>query len=183
MKLIVQKPGLAELSTSLRLALMAEKLLEVDLTLNCALLPTTECRKLLDASSEEKNCHDREAAALAKQLMGFFRRADFEEPEIFFAGLSATFGQFPLSIGQQVVDPLKGLPATLRFPPTIADVRAALSDAIAKRRAIHYRAKWMLEERERRNAMPQGKATMSAEQRQELVDRLMGSAQKMENTA
>jgi hypothetical protein len=127
---------------------------------------------LLAATAEQPECSAPEASNLGRMLMGYFRRGDFNDPEMFALGLAATFAEFPLTIGKQVVDPIKGLPSRLKFPPTIAEVREALDVALAKRRAIAYRAQWMLDERQRREDEERNRAELSPERRAEIVARL-----------
>lgn len=82
--------------------------------------------------------------------MGFFRKVEFQDPSRFSVALSSLFTRYPLSIGRKVCDPIDGLPGRLRFPPSLAEVKEALDAKLAERRAIAYRARWMLEESVRR---------------------------------
>lgn len=103
--------------------------------------------------------------------MSLYRRADFTDVDMFSTALCALFAAYPKLIGRQVIDPVKGLPGQLKFPPSIAEVKEALDEALVKRRTIAYRAQWMLDERKRRDAEASRKP-VSAERRAQLIAEL-----------
>ena len=131
---------------------------------------------MITASSFQPPATDSEAIGLVRGLMALYRKADFEDPDIFSTALCALFAEYPASIGRQAIDPVRGLPSKLKFPPAIAEVKEALDAAMNRRRLIGHRAKWMLEERARREAeaerqmvnaavSPERKAQMASELR------------------
>lgn len=110
--------------------------------------------------------------------MASYRKAEFDDPEFFLAGVCAVFAAYPQSIGRQVIDPLKGLPGRLKFPPHIADVKIALDEAMNRRRMIAYRAQWMLDERAKREAEAKRRAEIDAvspERKAQLAAALQGA--------
>lgn len=153
-------------STKKSLADLAEAIMApTDLTMNCSLMAAEDCQALLSATVEQTPATPGEATQLVRTLMGQYRKTDFNDPDIFATALAANFADFPASIGRQVTDPTKGLAPTLKFPPSIAEVRGALSSALARRRGIAYRARWMIDERKRREEEAQRAAEMTPEYR------------------
>jgi len=53
---------------------------------------------------------------------------------------------------RRVVDPVNGIPAKLRYLPTVAEVTLALNEERARRSQIRATAAWMLREHDRRKA-------------------------------
>lgn len=94
--------------------------------------------------------------------MKLFRSSDFEDATIFSTAVCLLFSKYPASIGRQVIDPYSGLPAELKFPPKIADIKGALESAMIKRRSIAHRAQWMLDERAKREAEAMRRAEIDA---------------------
>lgn len=168
-------------STSERLARMAEDILASDLTLNCALMTREECSTLITATSEEPNCEAKPAAEMGRQLLGFFRKVEFEDSHSFAVALAGLFCRYPEGIGRKVCDPVCGLPGRLRFPPSLAEVREELERHMAKRRAIAYRARWMIEEHARRDEEAERERERSdpaeMERRRRIVEELSRAAE------
>lgn len=164
------------LSTASKLASMAEQILRPSaLNETTDLLPVAECRALLTACSSQPNATGDEAINLARSLMALYRKADFVDADMFSTAMCAVFAAYPASIGRQAIDPLKGLPSRLKFPPSIAEAKEALDEAMNRRRLIAYRAKWMLDERDRRDAEARRQreiAAVSLERRIELAEKL-----------
>ncbi|WP_284310719.1 hypothetical protein [Labrys miyagiensis] len=116
-------------------------------------IPEADCRALIEAAaSDNVPAAPEEALALARTLTGLYRRAEFEDAALFCTGLAALFAAYPASLGRQVVDPVRGLPARQKFPPALAEVREALDAAQCRRNAVAWRARYLLEERARREA-------------------------------
>lgn len=110
--------------------------------------------------------------------MALYRRADFDNFDIFSTALCAVFASYPASIGRQTIDPVKGLPSKLKFPPSIAEVKASLDEGIIRRKAIAYRAKILLDEQERR-ASEVKRADISPERHAELLAQLQALSRKL----
>jgi len=141
-----------------------------------------DCRTLITATSEEANCDPKVAARMSRELMGCFRKVEFEDASRFSVTLASLFGRYPEGIGRKVCDPINGLPGRLRFPPSLAEVRDELELHMAKRRAIAYRARWMIEERERRESeearLAERADPEAMERRRKLVEETLHAAVK-----
>src|SRR6185369_15628317 len=57
----------------------------------------------------------REAAAAAKRLLGFYPEIPASDPKEFAAGLVATLSIFPPAVIAQAVDPVSGIPPKIKF--------------------------------------------------------------------
>lgn len=135
-------------------------------------IPEADCRALIEAASADSvPAAPEEALALARTLTGLYRRAEFEDATLFCTGLAALFAAYPASLGRQVVDPVRGLPARQKFPPALAEVREALDAAQGRRNAVAWRARYLLEERARREAEA-ARPTASAETRAAMLTKL-----------
>jgi len=62
---------------------------------------------------------------LATRLFGFYRASEANDPEIFIAGATAMLAQYPQAVVEKVCDPVRGLPATSKWLPSIAEIREA----------------------------------------------------------
>lgn len=58
-------------------------------------------------------------------MFGCYRKADANDPEIYTAAVAATLAEFADDVAEYVTDPRTGLPAKLKWLPTIAEVREA----------------------------------------------------------
>jgi hypothetical protein len=72
----------------------------------------------------------------AGQLFGLYRRADAQDPETYVAGLAALLSEYSREIIDYVCDPRTGLPRTLKWPPTIADVAGACDKQVELAKTI-----------------------------------------------
>ena len=85
-----------------------------------------------------------EAAKLAKFLLGCFRRAQVDDPQVFATAVTRIFSSYPLEVGTFVCDPVTGLPGKIKWLPTVAEVKAecdARGHELAKRRRFENRGK------------------------------------------
>lgn len=64
--------------------------------------------------------------AMTSALIGCFRAKDFADAKHFAKAMTALFQRYPETVGLMVSNPVEGLPADLVFPPSIAEVKAAL---------------------------------------------------------
>jgi hypothetical protein len=74
---------------------------------------------------EPKKCRPSHAAEAATILVGFFRRADCENVDAFMRAAELTFCEYPRSVVDRVCHPVHGLPAKLKWFPSVAEIRAA----------------------------------------------------------
>lgn len=56
-------------------------------------------------------------------MFGCYRKADANDPEVYTAAVAATLAEFSREVIEWVTDPRTGLPAKLKWLPTIAEVR------------------------------------------------------------
>lgn len=73
-----------------------------------------------------------------KLLFGCYRRADANDPEIYTAAVAATLAEFSIEVVEYVTDPRTGLAATLKWLPTIAEIREACEKRAEYRRNVDY---------------------------------------------
>jgi len=71
----------------------------------------------------------------ATAMLGFYRKDDAWDPEMFLTGIAAVLALYPTDIIDQVTNPALGLPSKLRFPPTPAEVKDACEVLMAPIRA------------------------------------------------
>ena len=69
--------------------------------------------------------HAKYAVTRATAMLGFYRKDDAWDPEMFLTGISAVLAKYPMDIIDRVTHPADGLPSVLRFPPTPAEVKDA----------------------------------------------------------
>jgi hypothetical protein len=75
--------------------------------------------------SPSEKCDPRIAARLAAALFGCYRAAEANDPETFLAAATAMLAQYPEQIAAKVCDPIRGLSATSKWLPAIAEIREA----------------------------------------------------------
>jgi hypothetical protein len=63
-------------------------------------------------------------------LLGCYRRSDVGDPEIFTRAVIAVFMRYPESVVVPVTEPATGLPAKLKWLPSIAEIREACERAM-----------------------------------------------------
>lgn len=83
-------------------------------------------------------CSELQAAKAARALQGQWRRAQFDDPEVFYAAMKRLFVQFTEDIVAAAVAPRTGLAGKHEWPPSQAQVVTELNrlteDAAAKER-------------------------------------------------
>lgn len=135
------------------------------------LLSPADCQNLLEACNRHDPKPDAETAlGMARRMIGGFRASDIVDPAVYVTIAAALFAEYPASIGRAALDPIKGLPVS-KYCPSPHEIKAALEDGITKRRAIAYRAQWMLDEHKRREEEA-SRTKPSPERRAELVKQL-----------
>jgi hypothetical protein len=81
------------------------------------------------------NCDPQTAAALATLLFGCYRASEANDPETFIAAAAATLARYPTEVVIAVTDPVRGLPSTNKWLPSIAEIREVCEQAMAPRYA------------------------------------------------
>lgn len=120
---------------------------------NCPLLPSDDCHAVIAAAERHSACPSPERAALlARTMIGVYRVNDVRDPDVYVTALAATLAEFPAFIAERTASPVHGLPSRLKFLPAIAEVREALQAEDSRQRLMVARARWMIQERERRDA-------------------------------
>lgn len=64
-------------------------------------------------------------ATCVRVLLGCYRRGEAEDAEIYTKAVVAVLGRYPESIVRAVTDPRGGLPAKVKFLPTIFEITEA----------------------------------------------------------
>lgn len=84
----------------------------------------------------------------AKFLMSCYRPSDVNDPEVYIQAVSAVLGMYPKNVVVAVVDPRCGLPARLKWLPTVAEVKESCE---VEMRPIYRQREWDRQSEERRN--------------------------------
>jgi hypothetical protein len=72
-------------------------------------------------------------------LLGCYRTGEANDPEIYLAAVVAVLSDYPIDIVAAVTDPRTGIPAKLKWLPTIAEIKTACEDIAGPRRRM---AEW-----------------------------------------
>lgn len=124
-------------------------------------------------------CQPEEAMFQASLLLGCYRKADCEDPEVFIASVSAVLSRYSAEVVALVTSPVSGVPAKSKFLPTIAEIREACEREQQKRdrwREQQERIENQLSERDRIAALRDGQG--SAERRKAFIAREMASLER-----
>jgi hypothetical protein len=92
-------------------------------------------------------------------LLGCYRTGEANDPEIYLAAVVAVLSDYPLDIVTAVTRPSTGIPAKLKWLPTIAEIKTACEDIAGPRRCMaewETRSRAQLAERAQQEA-PDGK--------------------------
>lgn len=86
-----------------------------------------------DSSHKARSCAPSTASAndlvrAAKLLLGCYRAGDASDPEVYVSAVVAVLSDYAPGIVQAVVDPRSGLPSTLKWLPSIAEIKQACDD-------------------------------------------------------
>lgn len=95
-------------------------------------------------------------------MFGCYRKGEAHNPEVYVAGITATLADFPQVVVDYVTDPRTGLPGSLKWLPSIAEVREACANRLA---AIRY-AEWRNRKRERDAELAAMEKPIDPQQRQ-----------------
>jgi hypothetical protein len=92
-----------------------------------------------------------EAIELARKLVGWFGRIKAHDPDGYVAGVAAVMARFPASIGALACDPYEGIAGQSRDAPNSpAEVREWCERVQATRTQLRYKARAILDARQRR---------------------------------
>lgn len=78
-------------------------------------------------------CSPSFAAERTRVLLGCYRQDQWPDPEVFVPAMAAVLAHFPADIVEIVTNPFHGLPSRSKWPPTIAEVRAACDEEMRPR--------------------------------------------------
>lgn len=84
-----------------------------------------ECQ---DRSSTSDLAQVSMAAQRTAVLFGCYRTGQANDPETYTMAVAATLAEYPPEVIEHVTDPRTGLPAKLKFLPSVAEVREACED-------------------------------------------------------
>jgi hypothetical protein len=96
-------------------------------------------RNVLSPSGESAKCTPELAAVMATRLFGFYRASEANDPETFIAGATAMLANYSEAIVRKVCDPLRGLPSTNQWLPSIAEIRTACETEMVWYHAVERR--------------------------------------------
>ena len=130
---------------------IANDLAEIDTARPNCLLPAAECRAVIAAAERLPELTTSDAAAgLARTMIGVYPRAEVMDPDTYVTAVAGTLAQYPPHVSQKVASPITGLPSKQKFLPRIAEVREACEEEHRRQKTIVLKAKWMLQEHEKR---------------------------------
>jgi hypothetical protein len=161
-------------SATLTLGTLADLLMapeRYDLTTSLTLTDIQLRELLAAATSEQFNATAEEAGSMTHMLIGLYPAGLWGDVDVIAPVIRALLMEYPASVGRRVVDPLKGLPRTMKFTPRVAELIEALDEGIIRRKAIAFRATWLLDWREKKAAETPA-APISAERRAEMRAKL-----------
>jgi hypothetical protein len=98
-------------------------------------------------------------------LLGCYRRGEVSDEEIFTRGVISVLCDFPEAIVRGVTNPARGLPAKLKWLPTLAEVREACEAAHAPELRAAQRERQRAEQQQGRLAAP----TVTPDARQKAI--------------
>lgn len=144
----------------------------------CALVPASECRAVIDGAEKlPTTTAPEDASAMARTMIGVYPRADVIDATAYTTAIAGMLAMYPPHVSRRIADPLNGLPSRLKFLPRIAEVKDALEEEKRRQTTIVARAKWMVQEHERREKerldVPP-KRTMQAEEVDQLIADIVG---------
>ncbi|MDQ0505965.1 hypothetical protein [Xanthobacter agilis] len=91
--------------------------------------------------TSDQNATPTQAVEFSRGLMGQYRARDFVDAETFAASLATVFQNFQRMLCRLCIDPMVGLPAESKFPPTVQEVREWLDREAGRLRYYEWRAK------------------------------------------
>jgi len=66
-----------------------------------------------------------------KRLLGCYPAGKPSDPQVYVAAVTAVLAKYPNEIVREVTDPVRGLPSTCKFLPSIAELMEACGKAMA----------------------------------------------------
>lgn len=145
------------------------------------LLPHEVCRQVVERiDAEPRTTELHQAHEFVVRLLGCYPNLKAHDPKAYTASLVAVFANYPPSAGKRVADPVRGLGATLKYDPKVADVTAALEAELKRRQLIRANALWHNQEREARRKLAEAEADYqrnrpSEEGRRAQVEKLLAT--------
>lgn len=116
--------------------------------------------------------HAKYAVTRATAMLGFYRKDDAWDPEMFLTGISAVLAKYPREIIEKVTHPADGLPSKLKFPPTPAEVKEACEhEMIPIRRRDDHEARERARLRNREPEIDRSKRATAEEIKADLAKR------------
>jgi hypothetical protein len=97
-------------------------------------------------------CSASEAATFAEQLVNFYPAREIHDARTYISGMTAIMASFPSDFAKRVCDPVNGIPSRLKFLPTLAEVKEALTAEDKRRVRIAANARYVIEQAEKRAA-------------------------------
>jgi hypothetical protein len=115
------------------------------------LLPVGRCQGYLEMTAHrERACTPDIAANAVKNIAGVYPRSSIGDPDRWAGAVVAILAEFPEAVVHRCWHPLTGIMRTSKFLPVPAEIVAWCDAERQRQRMLRYRAKWMIDERERR---------------------------------
>jgi hypothetical protein len=110
-----------------------------------------------------RNTNKALAAERARVLLGCYRKADAGDPEIYIPAIISVFVRYPESVVYAVTEPATGLPAKIKWPPSIAEIVEACEAEMEPIRRQRERDR-LADEQQRALAAPRAEPRLTREE-------------------
>ncbi|MEN6302285.1 MAG: hypothetical protein ABFD96_06130 [Armatimonadia bacterium] len=114
--------------------------------------PAEAATVLAELADRDTPCTASEAATFAGQLLGFYPAREVHDARTYVSGMTAVMAAYPRDLVKRICHPVTGLPARLKWLPTIADVNEALTAELDRRKRIAANARTVLDQDAKRRA-------------------------------
>jgi hypothetical protein len=84
----------------------------------------------VDIQTKQNRPTNTQATWMAERIVSVYRARDFVNPAAFSVALASLFQSYSAEAGLIVTDPVQGLPAKQKFPPSLAEVKEALDEKV-----------------------------------------------------
>jgi len=86
-------------------------------------------------SGSSPGVSQQEAAEAARRLFSYFPPREVGDPMVVLAGTVELLMQYPRSVLASILSPISGLPATMKWAPSVAEIRDACESRMSSIRA------------------------------------------------
>lgn len=156
---------------------------EISISTSLTTVSRSDCEVVIAAVDRDlaRLASEADASRAAQVLLGVYRTDAVSNPTIYANTVASLLSRYPVRVVRRVVDPVDGLPGSLKFLPSIAEIKAALEMERKKLANRGFKARWMLQKHAEADAEAQRQAQMTdAERAEQLrrIDEIVGQFRK-----